>query len=141
MRRLRTKWLFTLVNVTGLAIGGWGISRVFGQAQEMGGMSEDMKMMKHMMDTAPAAMKKCQKSVMNQKQQAMKQGKYTCCLRHPCDFCAEHMGQCPCGKNAAADKPVCNECKGSWYAGDGAVPKKKTEDIKTLPRPLPGMGM
>jgi hypothetical protein len=139
MRRLTSKWFLALVTAAALGLGGWGVSRALAQNEKMAG--DDMKMMKQMMDTAPSAMKRCQKSIMDQKQNAIKQGKYTCCLRHPCDFCAEHMGQCPCGKNAAADKPVCNECKGSWYAGDGAVPNKTPEQIKTLPRPLPGMGM
>jgi len=82
-------------------------------------------------------MKKCDTSIQSVKAQAMKAGKYGCCLKHPCDFCALKMGQCPCGMHAKEDKPVCNECKGSWFAGDGAVPGKTPEQIKTLPRPLP----
>ena len=67
----------------------------------------------------------------------MADGKYACCLRTACSSCALKMGQCPCGMNAAKDMPVCNECKGGWHAGDGAIPGKTADQIKTMPR----MGM
>jgi len=35
------------------------------------------------------------------------------------------------------DKPVCNECKGGWSAGDGAISAKNADELKTMPR---GMG-
>src|SRR5579859_4111769 len=50
----------------------------------------------------------------------IKAGKnYTCCIKGKCDYCAVHMGTCPCGPNAANDKPVCINCKGGWAAGLG----------------------
>ena len=93
-----------------------------------------MEMMKEKMLSRPAAMMNADNSVQDQKTKAMQAGKYTCCLKHPCDFCALKMGECPCGMNAAQDMPVCNECKGAWYAGDGAIPGKTPEQIKTMPR-------
>lgn len=130
MKSIRPKLLIATATAAIVIGGGWAVA----QKEDM---SQDMHMMKEMMMNRPAAMKQADKNVQTQKAKATKEGKYTCCLRHPCDFCAMHMGQCPCGKNAAADKPVCNECKGSWYAGDGAVPGKSPDQIKTLPRPLP----
>ena len=56
------------------------------------------------------------------------------CWRHSGDSCALRMGACPCGMMASSGKPVCNECKGGWAAGDGAIPGKSADDIKALPR-------
>jgi hypothetical protein len=95
---------------------------------------DDMGMMMKMMESRPKELKQADSAVGKAKADAMKKGTYTCCLKHPCDVCALHMGACPCGKNVAADKPVCNECKGGWDAGDGAIPGKTAADIKTMPR-------
>jgi hypothetical protein len=115
---------------------GWGIVQVVAQ----GDMDmQMMEMMKKMMMNRPKAMMNADKAIQDQKATAMKESKYACCLKHACDSCALKMGQCPCGMNAANDKPVCNECKGSWYAGDGAVPGKTADQIKTMPRPMGGM--
>ena len=87
-----------------------------------------------MMDMRSSALKKAAATVDSSKKVLAKHHKYGCCLKHSCDFCALRMGMCPCGMMAASDKPVCNECKGGWAAGDGAIPGKKAEDIKTMPR-------
>ncbi len=63
---------------------------------------------------------------------------YQCCIRPMCDFCAVHMGSCPCGKHAAMGMPVCNQCKGGWDAGQGVVPGKTAADIKVM-KPMGGM--
>lgn len=90
--------------------------------------------MQRMMENRPAAMKDAEAAIDAQKRQAAGGGNYVCCLRHPCDFCALNMGQCPCGKNVADGKPVCSECKGGWHAGDGAIPGVSADEVKTLPR-------
>jgi len=131
MNSTTKKWTLTLVVAAAVGSAGW-IANALAQRN----MSDDMEMMKKMMMNRPAAMKKADSSIQAEKQKALKAGKYGCCLKHPCDFCALKMGQCPCGMHAKEDKPVCNECKGSWYAGDGAVPGKTPDQIKTLPRPL-----
>jgi hypothetical protein len=95
---------------------------------------DDMAMMKKMMMNRPKALKQADMTIQKEKQKLLKAGKYGCCLKHPCDFCTYKMGGCPCGKMASMDKPVCNECKGGWYAGDGAIPGKTADDIKTMPR-------
>ena len=124
------RWLLILAAGLTIGLSGWGISRVVAQAK----MDDDMKMMHEMMASRSKALKTAEKTVMAEKQKAMKAGKYGCCLKHACDICALKMGSCPCGKMASMDKPVCNECKGGWAAGDGAIPGKTADDIKTMPR-------
>ena len=94
-------------------------------------------LMKQKMMNRPDAMKEADQAVQEQKKKAMTEGKYMCCLKSSCAFCALKMGKCLWGMNAASDKPVCNECKGGWHAGNGAIPGKTVDQIKTMPR----MGM
>jgi len=125
IRTRKAKWIAGAVAFLTLLGGGWVLAQT------------DIQTLQGWMASRPAAMKVAEQSIQQQKAAAMKTGSYTCCLRNPCDFCALHFAQCPCGKNAAADRAVCNECKGAWYAGDGAIPGKTPDQIKTLPRPLP----
>ena len=131
MRSWTKGWRTALLALLVFGLSVWGTARLFGQA---GQMDDHMKMMKQKMMDRPKAMKDADNKVQQQKQQAIKAGKYSCCLKHPCDFCALKMGECPCGMNAAKDMPVCNECKGGWHAGDGAIPGKTPDQIKTMPR-------
>ncbi len=91
-----------------------------------------------MTDMRSPAEKKAVATLAAAKKKHTKEGHYNCCLKHPCDFCEMMGGGCPCGMHAAKDMPVCNECKGGWMAGDGAIPGKKPSQIKTGPR---GKGM
>jgi hypothetical protein len=86
-----------------------------------------------MMMAVPKQAQRLQKSINSYKTQLTKTGKYACCVKPSCDFCATHMGGCPCGMNAAADKPVCRECKGGWEAGEGTISGKTAADIKAMP--------
>ena len=132
--KIKVKRLFTaLVAVLVIGTAGWGI-RALAQSDAA---AEQMEMMKKMMMNRPQAMKEADQAIQKQKQEAIGAGKYACCLKHSCDSCALKMGQCPCGMNAANDKGVCNECKGGWHAGDGAIAGKTADQIKTMPR----MGM
>ncbi len=123
-----------------LLAGGWGISHpAMAQnpmpAMPQGNMAGDhAAMMMKMMNARPKELKKADMTVMQAKATAMKKGMYNCCLKHPCDWCALKMGTCPCGKSAAMNMPVCNECKGGWAAGDGAIPGLTADQIKTMPR-------
>ena len=130
------RWLLVVAAVLAVGFSGWGVSRVIAQ----GKMDHDMAMQKMMMSRS-AALKKADMTVQSEKAKLAKAGKYGCCLKHSCDFCALKMGGCPCGKMASMDKPVCNECKGGWAAGDGAISGKTSDDIKTMPRMDMGMGM
>ena len=120
------------ISLTALTVGLsiWGAGHIVAQNK----MDDDHAMMMKMMDNRSKSLKQADKTVMAAKQKAMKGGMYNCCLKHPCDWCALKMGSCPCGKMAATDKPVCNECKGGWAAGDGRIAGKTADDIKTFPR-------
>jgi hypothetical protein len=93
------------------------------------------------MGPVPKAAQRLQGSVNKYKTQLTSQGKYTCCINPTCDFCAVHMGGCPCGKMAAMDKPVCRECKGGWAAGEGVISGKTAADIKVMPAMMGGHKM
>lgn len=69
-------------------------------------------------------------SLMKQKMQAMKEHKYSCCLKDGCDECLKAHGSCSCRKAVKEDKPVCNECYKGWQEGNGDVPGKTRKDIK-----------
>jgi hypothetical protein len=87
-----------------------------------------------MKDMRSPAVKDAVKVLREEKQKLIERGEYGCCLKTPCDQCLINMGACPCGKNAKEGKPVCHECKGGWYANDGAIKGKKAGDIKVMPR-------
>jgi hypothetical protein len=72
------------------------------------------------MQVAPAA-RRLHSEMERVTQTAARKGQYNCCIAPACGFCAAHMAMCPCGKNAAAGKPVCRECKGGWDVGEGRV--------------------
>lgn len=72
--------------------------------------------------------------VNEQKTEAWKEGVYSCCLKHPCDQCIVNMGACPCGENIVNGDPVCHECKGGYYAGDGKFEDIDPDDIAVFPR-------
>jgi len=131
----RKRLATVLASLLVIVLVGWAVQAV---AQD-DAMMKQMEMMKQMMMNRPAAMKKADESIQKQKQTAMKTGKYACCLKTSCNDCALHMGECPCGMNAAKDMAVCNECKGGWHAGNGSIPGKTAEQIKTWPRMGGGM--
>ncbi len=134
MKINKMKGLFTaLVALLVIGTAGWG---VYALAQT-DAAAKQMEMMKKMMMNRPQVMKDAHQAIQEYKQKAAAEGKYSCCLKHPCDDCALKMGQCPCNKNVMQDMAVCNECKGGWHAGDGAISGKTADQIKTMPR----MGM
>src|SRR5436190_12152957 len=63
---------------------------------------------------------------------AARSGNYVCCINPPCEFCAVHMAMCPCGKNLAAGKGVCRECKGGWDLGEGRVQGVTAANVKGM---------
>lgn len=127
MKRLRRSLLVLLA----AAVFGAAIHVV---AQQDAVSPEQIEMLKKMMMNRPATMNTADEAIQTQKKQAASQGQYGCCLRHACDHCALKMGQCPCRMNLQQGMAVCNECKGGWHAGDGAVPGVNANDVKTLPR-------
>jgi len=103
-------------------------------AQQDAVSPEQLEMMQKMMMNRPAAMMEADQTIQDQKTQAISEGNYNCCLRHSCDYCALKMGQCPCHTNLQRGMAVCNECKGGWHAGDGAIAGIDADDVKTMPR-------
>ncbi|MGC8667218.1 MAG: hypothetical protein ACP5VE_03750 [Chthonomonadales bacterium] len=126
---MKGRWLLVVSGAFAVGVLAWGMA-----ASAQHGHDDDMAMMREMMMNRPKALKQADQTVQTEKKKLMSDGKYGCCLKHPCDLCALKMGACPCGMNAASNKPVCNECKGGWYAGDGAIAGKSANDIKTMPR-------
>jgi hypothetical protein len=122
---MRRTTLILLVGA-GLMLGGFGLLKVGAQEAHMA------------MGPPPKQAVKLQKGIDSYKAQLTKQGKYACCIQPTCDFCATHMGACPCGKMAAMDKPVCRECKGGWEAGEGAISGKNASQIKVMPAMMKG---
>ena len=97
--------------------------------------------MKHMkmMDMRSHAVKHAVMVIREGEAHAAVKGNYTCCLKHPCDYCEIHMGACPCGKHVRMGMPVCSECKGGWMVGDGAVHGIKPSQVKGMPRGMMSM--
>ncbi len=62
-----------------------------------------------------------------------KEGKYSCCIKPSCDFCAMTMVMCPCGMNLSKDKPVCPECLAGWKAGQGSNKNMDAQKVKMAP--------
>jgi hypothetical protein len=124
------RWFIALIGLYLLVSGVWGIARVIAQEETDNGVA----LTRTLAQKRPQALKKAADTVEAFKAKAIKAGRYRCCLKHPCDFCALKMGTCPCDDQLAAGKPVCNECKGGWYAGDGEAKGKTADEIKTFPR-------
>ena len=59
-------------------------------------------------------------------------GKYNCCIRPTCDFCALAVDKCPCALNLAKGMPVCGTCAGGWAAGYGVVPDVDAADVEAI---------
>ena len=134
MKRKRNLIYVAAITLFVIFVAGLGF-QLIAQSEPMAKqMDKQMDMMKKMMMNSPKAMKKADQAVQKQKAEAMKKGKYVCCLKAACDVCALKMGECPCGMNVAQGKPVCNECKGGWYAGNGAIDGKTADQIMTMPR-------
>lgn len=65
------------------------------------------------------------------KQMLMQEGKYGCCIKEACDYCALHEGSCDCYEDLKAGKHVCIECYSGWQRGDGAVENITKDQLKT----------
>ncbi|TAK62682.1 MAG: hypothetical protein EPO24_04780 [Bacteroidetes bacterium] len=65
------------------------------------------------------------------KQEAMQQGKYSCCVKEPCNTCLLEHQSCNCYNNLKNGKEVCNECYAGWQRGEGADKNIKPANVKT----------
>ncbi|GEM_PF-1708929 len=53
-----------------------------------------------------------------------KEEKYFCCIKNDCNWCAIHMGHCPCG-DLVMEKGVeksCPDCAAAWNKKQGKIP-------------------
>jgi hypothetical protein len=64
------------------------------------------------------------------KRELTEEGKYSCCIKDPCDRCALDHQSCPCADEVKAGKSVCPDCYAGWQRGDGIVPGVKAEKVK-----------
>lgn len=122
------RWFLVFAGLCSLLFAAWGISRA------MNKHDNGEAMLNKLAQSRPPALKSAAATVESFKLKARKAGKYRCCLHHACDYCALHFGACPCDDQLDAGKPVCNECKGGWYAGDGEAKGKTADQIKIFPR-------
>ncbi len=52
------------------------------------------------------------------------EGKYFCCIKNDCNWCAVYMGHCPCG-DLVMEKGVeksCPDCAAAWNKKQGKIP-------------------
>lgn len=60
------------------------------------------------------------------------EGKYQCCIRVPCGWCAMQVAGCACGPGLVRGEPVCAECALMWTKGQGAVPGVDPEGVRSF---------
>ena len=58
------------------------------------------------------------------------EGKYNCCVKPSCDWCALHEGSCACFTNLQAGEAVCPGCGLGWHNGQGIVEGVDAKDVK-----------
>jgi hypothetical protein len=58
-------------------------------------------------------------------------GKYSCCVKHPCNSCALEHQSCGCYESLKAGKAVCNDCYAGWQRGGGVDKDIKKDQVKT----------
>ena len=58
------------------------------------------------------------------------EGKYDCCIKQKCDYCALNTSECYCYRNLKATLHVCFECYDGWQKGNGVDPSIKKEEVK-----------
>ncbi len=55
-------------------------------------------------------------------QQLEAEGRYDCCVKTPCTWCALNTGGCSCGEGLRRGEPVCEQCAYLWRRGQGDEP-------------------
>jgi len=65
------------------------------------------------------------------KEKLMQEGKYNCCIKEACNYCALQEASCPCYKELKAGEQVCIECYAGWQQGKGGDDTMKKEDVRT----------
>ena len=57
------------------------------------------------------------------------EGRYDCCTKTPCTWCALHTGGCSCGEGLRRGEPVCEQCAYLWRRGQGDEPGVDPESV------------
>ncbi len=60
------------------------------------------------------------------------EGKYACCVRVPCRWCALQTAGCACGPGLQRGEPVCEECALMWTKGLGSVEGVDPEGVRSF---------
>ncbi|SRR5712692_4180096 len=95
-----------------------------GQKQEPSAKTEVAK-------TGPVLLAEAKEKLSEAKEKLKQEGKYSCCLREECSYCALHEGSCPCYNELKAGEHVCIECYAGWQQGIGDVENIRKQDVKT----------
>lgn len=61
-----------------------------------------------------------------------KKGLYSCCIKNECNWCAIHMGHCPCAKlvSEKGSEKSCPECAAAWNRKQGKIPGVDSDAIQ-----------
>lgn len=98
---------------------------------DLGAAYAQQKKMKEMSE-AEKKLAEIRKSMAGAKRQLTADGKYNCCIRPTCDFCALSVNKCPCATNVAKGMPVCGTCAGGWASGYGVVPDVDPAEVMAI---------
>lgn len=66
------------------------------------------------------------------KKQLRKEGKYMCCIKNDCNWCALHMGHCPCANlvRQKGKEKSCPDCAAAWNKKQGRFPGVNADAIE-----------
>lgn len=66
------------------------------------------------------------------KEELRNEGKYACCIRGDCNWCAVQMGHCPCEElvQKEGEEKSCPECAAAWNEKQGTVPGVDADAIR-----------
>jgi len=59
-------------------------------------------------------------------------GRYACCTKAPCKWCALRTAGCACGPGLKKGEPVCEECALMWTKGLGDVEGVDPEGVRSF---------
>ena len=59
-------------------------------------------------------------------------GRYDCCVKTPCTWCALNTGGCSCGEGLRRGEPVCEQCAYLWRRGQGDEPGIDPESVESF---------
>lgn len=83
-------------------------------------------------ETGDAKLIQIRKDLKEYKKYLRKQGKYNCCIKGDCDWCAIYMGHCPCAELIFGEdgEKSCPECAAAWNRKQGKFPGVDPDAIK-----------